>query len=266
MCLILFAHQVHPEFPLVVAANRDEFHGRPTAPAAFWKERPGVLAGRDLEAGGTWLGVSRSGRFAAVTNFSEEPPEPVPPRSRGALVSDFLAATVSPEHYLEGVARHAAEYRGFNLLVGDAASLWYYSNRIPAAQRLPPGTYGLSNHLLDTAWPKVRRGKSALTVFEEEEAHPDVDALLELLADETQPGDAELRDAGLDPATARRVAPCFIRGPVYGTRASTVVIVEAGGRVRFTEVGFHADGRRDTRRDHGFEIEAEPPALAAARP
>ncbi len=260
MCLILFAHRVHPGFPLIVAANRDEFHGRPAAAADFWDSPAGVLAGKDLEAGGTWLGVSRAGRFAAVTNFTEDPPDPLPPRSRGALVSDFLAdAELDPERYLLGVAQHAQEYRAFNLLVGDAESLWYYSNRIAKPRQLEPGTYGLSNHLLDTEWPKVRQGKSALTVFEEAESHPDIQTLLNLLADETRPSDAELLAAGLDPERMRRAAPCFIRGDVYGTRASTVVLMRQDGTIAFTEVGFGPEGRREGRRDFEFEINAGAP-------
>lgn len=253
MCLILFAHQVHPDYPLIVAANRDEFHGRAAAAAHFWTDHPQVLAGRDLEAGGTWLGVSRSGRFAAVTNFSEDPPDPLPPRSRGSLVSDFLHGHRPPQDYLADIVAHGAAYRGFNLLLSDGHELWYYSNRLPRPQRLQPGTYGLSNHLLDTAWPKVRRGKSALAVFEEAEQHPEVEPLLELLADETTPSDAEIKASGLDPDHARRVAPCFIRGEVYGTRASTVVIAHGSGRLQFTEVGFAAAGRRLGRRDFDFE-------------
>ncbi|MCC5873188.1 MAG: NRDE family protein [Gammaproteobacteria bacterium] len=253
MCLILLAHRVHPEFPLIVAANRDEFHGRAAAAASFWQDQPQVLAGRDLEAGGTWLGVSRSGRFAAVTNFSEEPVDPLPPRSRGTLVSDFLAGTMAPHPYLTAIARHAEAYKGFNLLVSDGDELWYYSNRIPHPQRLDPGTYGLSNHLLDTDWPRVKRGKSALTAFEEAEQHPDAEALLALLADETTPTPAEIASSGLDPGHAGRITPCFIRGPVYGTRASTVVLIRSTREIRFTEVGFAAEGRRIGRKDFSFE-------------
>lgn len=252
------AVQVHPDIPLIVAANRDEFHARPAAAADYWQDHPRVLAGRDLEAGGTWLGMATSGRFAAVTNFSETPPEPLPPRSRGDLVSDFLAGDEAPQPYLQTVAAHAREYRGFNLLAGHWSDLWYYSNRIAEPQRLPPGTYGLSNHLLDTAWPKVRRGKSALAAFEEAEKHPDVDELLELLVDETRPADRELIEAGLQPEVARRVAPCFIRGPVYGTRASTVVLWHRSGRVQFTEVRFNERGRAQGRSDFDFQLQERP--------
>lgn len=256
MCLILLAHRVHPRYPLIVAANRDEFHGRPAAPAAFWEDQPQVLAGRDLEAGGTWLGVARNGRFAAVTNFSEEPMDPLPPRSRGGLVSDFLTGTMAAEPYLEQIAAHAGAYRGFNLLLSEGEELWYYSNRLPRPQRLAPGTYGLSNHLLDTDWPKVKRGKSALAVFEAAEQQPDVEELLALLADESTPSDAEIAASGLDPEHARRVTPCFIRGPVYGTRASTVVIAERSGTMHFTEVGFAAEGQRAGRQDFRFQCSA----------
>lgn len=249
------AVQVHPDIPLIVAANRDEFHARPAAPAAFWPDHSRVLAGRDLEAGGTWLGVSTTGRFAAVTNFSETPPDPLPPRSRGDLVSDYLIGSDKPRPYLEEVAAHARDYRGFNLLAGHWSDLWYYSNRIDRPQRLEPGTYGLSNHLLDTAWPKVRRGKSALAAFEEAEQHPDVDALLDLLGDDTRPDDEELLQAGLQPEVARRVAPCFIRGQVYGTRASTVLLWHRSGRVQFTEVRFSEDGEVAGRSDFDFRLD-----------
>lgn len=266
MCLILLAHRVHPEFPLIVAANRDEFHGRAAAAADFWQDAPEVLAGRDLEAGGTWLGVSRSGRFAAVTNFSEEAVDPPPPRSRGTLVSDFLAGSMAPEPYLQGIARHGAAYKGFNLLLSDGDELWYYSNRLPRPERLEAGTYGLSNHLLDTAWPRVRRGKSALAVFEEAERQPNVEALLALLADETAPTAEEIAASGLDEQHIARMTPCFIRGPVYGTRASTVVLTHRSGEVAFSEVGFAAEGRRMTRKDFSFmHSGASLPATARTR-
>jgi len=253
VCLILLAHRVHPQFPLIVAANRDELHGRPAAAADFWPDWPEVLAGRDLEAHGTWLGVSTSGRFAAVTNFSEEPVEPLPPRSRGDLVSAFLAGTITPEPYLLDIARHAEAYKGFNLLLSDGVELWYYSNRLPRPQRLEPGTYGLSNHLLDTDWPRVKRGKSALAVFEEAEQDPEMEELLALLADETAPTAAEIAASGLDPGHAGRITPCFIRGPIYGTRASTVLLGRSSGEMQFTEVGFAAQGRRIGRKDFSFQ-------------
>jgi uncharacterized protein with NRDE domain len=180
MCLILIAWQAHPDYPLVVAANRDEFFARPTAAAAFWPDAPQVLAGRDLEAGGTWLGVSRQRRFAALTNYREGGRQRVDARSRGALVADFLTSRASPVAYLTQLETAAAEYNGFNLVVGDGESLAYYSNRGDGQPRwLKPGIYGLSNHLLDTPWPKLASAKAAFAA-----------ALLALPAQAPVPGSA----------------------------------------------------------------------------
>jgi len=163
MCLILLAWQTHPDFPLVVAANRDEFFARPSAPADFWAERPDILAGRDLQAGGTWLGVSRGQRFSALTNYREGSKQRIDGPSRGALVADFLAGESSAEAYLEALSRLGADYNGFNLFVGDGQRLGYYSNRNSGTHWLSPGMYGLSNHLLDTPWPKLSLAKAAFS-------------------------------------------------------------------------------------------------------
>jgi uncharacterized protein with NRDE domain len=161
MCLIVLAWQVHPEYPLVVAANRDEFFARPSAPAGFWPERPEILAGRDLEAGGTWLGVNRCGRFAALTNYREGGQQRPEAPSRGALATDFLTQQSDPQRYLDDLAKRGAEYNGFNLFVGDCRRLGYYANRGRGPRWLEPGIYGLSNHLLDTPWPKLAAAKTA---------------------------------------------------------------------------------------------------------
>ncbi|MEE4301966.1 MAG: NRDE family protein [Pseudomonadales bacterium] len=259
MCLILFAQGVHPDFPLIVAANRDEFHARPTAPAAFREDAPTVLAGRDLEAGGSWMGVDRRGRFAAVTNYTEPPPEPMPPRTRGELVMDFLSGDADAGPYLDAVADRAQSYRGFNLLVGDAAGLWYFSNRHEESEhplRLEPGIYGLSNHLLDTGWPRVNRGKSALSDFERAEAHPDVEALLALLGDTTEPRDEEILAVPDDARGPGAHMPCFITGADYGTRASTVLLQQREGRIRFVEQRWGPSGARHGRTDETFERSA----------
>jgi uncharacterized protein with NRDE domain len=162
MCLILAALDAHPDYTLIVAANRDEFYDRPTASAAFWPEHPRILGGRDLRAGGTWLAVARSGRFAAVTNYRQGEREAAAPRSRGLLVSDYLSSEVDATAYAARVEREGAEYNGFNLLAGDARELHWLSNREGRPRRLGPGIYGLSNHLLDTPWPKVAAGKTGL--------------------------------------------------------------------------------------------------------
>lgn len=219
MCLITFAWQVHPDFPLLLAANRDEFHARPSRAARFWPETPAVLAGRDLAAGGTWLGLSRQGRFAALTNY-REPQAPAGQYSRGLLVSAFLQGHQSPWDYARHVHAQAAHYGGFNLLLGDSHELLIVSNRGMAPTRLSPGLYGLSNHLLDSPWPKVEKAKQALRASLD---NPQTGALLSLLRDETQPPAVALPDTGVGAAMEQLLAPLFIRSPLYGTRASTVL-------------------------------------------
>lgn len=260
MCLILFAQGVHPDFPLIVAANRDEFHARPTAPAAFRDDAPGVIAGRDLEAGGTWMGMDRRGRFAAVTNYTEAPPEPLPPRSRGELVMDFLVGDDEPGPYLADVAERGDAYRGFNLILGGADGIWYYSNRFgpgehDAPRALGPGIYGLSNHLLDTAWPRVNRGKSALSDFERAEAHPEVEELLALLGDATEPRDDEITAVPDDARGPGAHYGCFIIGDTYGTRASTVLLQGRDGSVRYVEQRWAPGGIVDGRTFEQFALE-----------
>jgi uncharacterized protein with NRDE domain len=183
MCLILFAWQTHPRYPLVVAANRDEFHDRPTAPAGFWEGSPDILAGRDIQAGGTWLGVSRSGRFAAISNYRESLYEASPLEySRGHLVRDFLLNESTPASHAKQVQAGGENYRGFNLLLGDSSTLYYVSNRNHGPVCVDAGHHGLSNHLLDTDWPKVHSGRARLeSLLDNDSLEPE--ALLEMLAD-----------------------------------------------------------------------------------
>jgi uncharacterized protein with NRDE domain len=208
MCLILLAWKVHPAYPLVVAANRDEFHARPAATAAFWDDQPGILAGRDLQAKGTWLGVARSGKFASVTNYRGGH-DPNAAESRGALVSRFLANGAAPATYVAGIK--SASYSGFNLLLADREELWWLSNRDSGARRLEPGFHALGNLLLDT--PEVQEIKGRFA-----EAPAALEALFSLLA------------------TAKIIAP------VYGTRCSTVVLSGNDGRMQFAERSFDAAG------------------------
>ena len=213
MCLIVLGWRALPDFPLVVAANRDEFHRRPASPAAFWEDSPAILAGRDLQARGTWMGVSRSGRFAAVTNYRGAT-EPSAPQSRGALVVDFLAGKASPGGYVEELAKAKGSYSGFNLLVADEKELWWMSNRDGEPRRLEPGIYGLGNLLLDS--PEVEGMKKAFGAAIA--AGPAVESLFATVA-------------------AARLA-----GPEYGTRCSTVLLRAAGGRVRYAERSFSSVG------------------------
>lgn len=226
MCLILFGYRCHPAFSLVLAANRDEFHARPTDPVDFWDDAPEVLAGRDRIAGGTWLGVTRGGRFAALTNIREPDRQRSDAPSRGALVADYLRGDTAPGDYLHALTTEAERYNGFNLLVGDRTELWYYANRGARPLRLAPGLYGLSNALLDTPWPKVERGRHGLAAILDSPDGPRPEALLELLADRSPPPDDELPDTGVGPARERLLAPLFIAGETYGTRSSSVLLID----------------------------------------
>jgi uncharacterized protein with NRDE domain len=223
MCLVALAWQLHPTQDLIVAANRDERHGRATAALDLWAELPGVAAGRDLVAGGSWLGVDTRGRFACVTNYRGEPTLAAGKASRGSLVSGYLGGTSSAAHYLAQLGPHAAHYPGFNLVIADADGLWYASNRAARfAQRLQPGVHGLSNDLLDVAWPKVERCKQGLRA-QLDAGGPEPDALFELLA-ERETGAAATTTGLPWPATS---GP-FIAHDDYGTRCSTVVVREPG--------------------------------------
>jgi uncharacterized protein with NRDE domain len=254
MCLILVALDSHPDYSLVVAANRDEFYDRPTAPAAFWADVPSVLAGRDLQAGGTWLGIDRNGRFAAVTNYRQGRREPPAPQSRGRLVRDFLTSTTAPEEYLRLVGQHADLYGGFNLLAGTPRELGYFSNREGVPRALTPGVYGLSNHLLDTAWPKVASGKSALEALLRAGKPELIDALLALLSDRTRPGDHLLPHTGIDEEWERLLSSAFIASETYGTRSSTVVLVGRDGKTTFVEWSFGTGGAPGEVRRFEFEV------------
>ncbi|MDE0061234.1 MAG: NRDE family protein [Gammaproteobacteria bacterium] len=259
MCLILLAYRVLPEAPLIVAANRDEFYDRPAQSAHFWPDAPNLLAGRDTTAGGTWLGVDRKGRFAAVTNFavtglenslqsvlSASSPPPTDDavgreraahaKSRGALPSDFLRGKASAADYARCL--NGPDYPGFNLLLWDGDDLICTSNR-GATQALEPGYYGLTNAELGVSWPKVVEGISRLKRVVED--GPTVDALIESLRDDTVPSEELLPHRGRPLAWERRIAPCFIVGEDYGTRASTAVICRSD-QILLSEQGYASRG------------------------
>jgi uncharacterized protein with NRDE domain len=241
MCLILIAQGAHPVFPLVIAANRDEYYHRPTAQAAFWQDHPHILGGRDLECMGTWLGVTRDGRFAALTNFRDPRERKTDAPSRGTLVSDFLASDRNPRAYLEQVGRRAADYKGFNLLLGDVREVLFFSSRTASVEALSPGVHGLSNHLLDTPWPKVTRGKRRLQGLVGGE--PSAEALLDLLHDSEPARADEMPDTGVGAELERTLSPALIVSPQYGTRASTAVLFGQDGSVSFTERTILPQGR-----------------------
>lgn len=240
MCLIVFAWRPSHAQPLIVAANRDEFYARPTQPLAQWADAPHVYAGRDLEAGGTWLGITAAGRFAALTNI-RDPGLPLGLRSRGELVAQFLTTDIPIEDYLTEVANRSTEYGGFNLLVGDRKQLYYLNGSHPEPQLLGDGVYGLSNAGLDTPWPKVEKAKAALST----QLHdPNPLALMALLSDPTTAPTADLPDTGVSLVTEALLSSAFIASPTYGTRASTVLIVNDDGSRRFMEHSFGPHGGR----------------------
>lgn len=250
MCLILFANEPNSRYWLVLAANRDEFYSRPTAQAAFWEEVPNVLAGKDLKSGGSWMGVTCSGKVAAVTNFRAPGKVREDAPSRGSLVSDFLMSGESPAGFIDELRTRAHNYNGFNLLLGSAEGLWWYSNRYDKPPHmLTPGIHGLSNHLLDTPWPKAKRGKRALgrLIAGEEEITPE--QLFSILGDRTPAADAELPDTGVGLELERVLSAPFIRTRDYGTRSSTALLIERTGNLTFVERSFdHADeSQKETR-------------------
>ena len=231
MCVLFFAHQIHPCYRLVFAGNRDEFYERPAAAADWWEDHPDVLAGRDLEAGGTWLGVTRSGRWSVVTNVRDLPAHRERERSRGDLVKDFLAGSSPPEAFASQVFSERGEFNPFNLIVGDAAAVWIVSTHTGAPEELAPDVYGLSNATLNEPWPKVKRGRAA---FEKvlEDAEPDAKACLAFLNDDERAPDDQLPNTGVELDMERMLSPLFIASDRYGTRASSVILLnEDGGRL-----------------------------------
>lgn len=242
MCLIAFSWNPDGAMPLLMLANRDEYYARRSAPADWWSEPDGLWAGRDLQAGGTWLGMTRTGRFAALTNYrSEASPDPEA-RSRGELVLNYFASDSAPEAYVNALMREASSYNGFNLVVGEvygragrAPSLWYCGNQSGAEPRsLSTGLYGLSNAVLDTPWPKLMRLKSRLAKVGDTREDL-LDACLSFLSDPTPANDAELPKTGLSPEWERALSAIFITGPAYGTRAQTVIRADADGLIEATE-------------------------------
>jgi uncharacterized protein with NRDE domain len=258
MCLVLIAWRADPDYPCVVAANRDEFHARPTARAEWWQDRPRILAGRDLEAGGTWLGLTRLGRFAALTNYRDPelrraaaPGVAVP--SRGLLVTSLLESDGSVADGLTYLREVGANYNPFNVIFSDGRRLGIYESVLGRGRELGPGIYGLSNHLLDTPWPKVQSAISRL------EAAllglTDTAPLLALLRDDQPASDEQLPQTGVGLEWERLLSSAFVRAPDYGTRSSTIIRIDARGRAYFDEWSWDSVGADIGRTRLQFELE-----------
>jgi uncharacterized protein with NRDE domain len=234
MCLIFIALNQHPNYKLIIAANRDEFYERKTAAAGYWQDHPEILGGRDLEAGGTWMAMTRSGKISMITNYRDlknlKPKAP----SRGQLVSDYLFESKSPENYLKEIDPRKQEFNGFNLIVGSSQELWYLSNYKEGIEKIANGIHGLSNALLDTPWPKVRGGKRKFeSVINTEKIDPD--NLFNMLLDDHIAPDSELPDTGVGLERERQLSSMFIKSPGYGSRCSTVVLIDNDNHVLFSE-------------------------------
>ena len=237
MCLIVLGWQHDPHYPLVVAANRDEYFSRPTAPLAWWHDHPDILAGRDLEGGGTWLGITRNGRFAAITNYRDPARLRAAAPSRGQLVSGFLAGSETPGDYLRRIESDAKACNGFNLLVADTHELWWHSNVNGEIRQLEPGIHAVSNHLLDTPWPKLVEAKAAFSA-----AQTDQDRLFTMLQNDRQHPDEVLPSTGVSLQRERELSAIFVSTPDYGTRSSAVLVRDTQGQISFEEQTWQEGG------------------------
>ena len=255
MCLILLSLQQHAEYPLVLAANRDEFHQRPTQTAHFWDDTPQVLGGRDRQEGGTWLGISRQGRIAAVTNIRAPGSNNTSAKSRGKLTRDFLAGEETPEEYYEKILPELDQFNGFNLIFADARNLYYLTNEDNRLLRLETGLYGLSNAGLDTPWPKVRESKQEFQSLLQPE--PDVPGIIAMLGDQSQAPDEQLPDTGIGLEWERLLSSRFISTPEYGTRATTVLTVSGQRTVNFREQNYAAAGYKEDLLEYCLTITTE---------
>ncbi len=233
MCLLLVANKVHPKYKLIIAANRDEEYARPTEKAGFWNDHSNIIGGRDLKDGGTWLGVSTNGKFAAVTNFRDLDKKENAP-SRGMLTKNFLTGSDSPLEYYEQIKKNAAEYNGFNLVFGVLNEIYFFSNKNGEISKLEKGVYGLSNCLLDTPWPKVEKGKDMLRKILNIEPLR-LDSVFNLLLDKKQADDKQLPDTGVGLELERILSPIFVKTEGYGTRSSTLVLINNHNEVNFIE-------------------------------
>jgi uncharacterized protein with NRDE domain len=255
MCIALFSYKNTPGYRLILAANRDEFLARPTAPLDWWSDNNRILAGRDIQDGGTWLGVSRKGSFGVLTNYRELPKMNESLKSRGEIIVRYLSADSMLPDFFRGLQERASHFRGFSLLLGNASSLWYYSNRCDELLEVVPGIHGLSNHLLNSNWPKVERGKM---LFAEvvQDTRFDRDSLFEILHDTAQPDKSELPDTGVGSEWEEKLGPIFITSDNYGTRSSAILTITDNGKITFYERTYmHGSYGAKTETERCFTVE-----------
>jgi len=253
MCLIVFAYNAHPKYKFIFAANRDEFYDRPTEQANYWKDHPELLAGKDLQAGGTWMGITKQGRFAAVTNYRDLKNIKEDAPSRGKLTLDFLIDNISAEKYYEKIKPALQDYNGFNLILGSVDELFYFSTHTNGFEKLEPGIYGLSNATLNAEWYKVKKSKNILAgLLKHDKVHPW--ELLNLLNDTRTAKDEELPDTGVGKEWEKVLSSIFIQSPNYGTRCSTAVVVDIENNVRFAEKTFYGNQGAFSNKDYKFKI------------
>ncbi|MEK6780060.1 MAG: NRDE family protein [Bacteroidota bacterium] len=254
MCLIFFSLKQHPVYKLIIAANRDEFYNRQTAVADFWLDYPNILGGRDLEANGTWMGMTKSGKISLLTNYRD--PKNLNPNapSRGCLVSDYLEQKIPLVDYLKQIEPRAHEYNGFNLLVGNPEEFFYLSNYKTGIDKITSGLYGLSNHLLETPWPKVMRGKQKLEELLKSNLVTS-QKLFEFLYDEEQASDDQLPETGIGLERERVLSSMFIKSPDYGSRCSTVILVDQQNQVEFSERVYNLNTFEHSTKTFRFSID-----------
>jgi uncharacterized protein with NRDE domain len=233
MCLNIFSYKAHPDYKLIIAANRDEFYIRKTEAAHFWSNAPTVLAGKDLEQGGTWLGITKTGKFSFLTNYRDPQSFRKDAPSRGSLVSNYLNGSDSPEAYLKSLG-DTQHYNGFNLVTGDLNEVCYFSNVENKIRKLENGFYGVSNALLDTPWKKLVMGKNAVEAIINQNNFSAED-LFAALHNEQKADDSELPSTGVPYEIEKLVSSMFIKSEAYGTVCSTVVLVDNKNRVQFFE-------------------------------